>query len=109
MLLAIAIPIGLTLGAATWALMRGRGRGGGLILHIVFATIGSFVGGLAAQALIDSSTGTAIGVGAAVGGFLAAVIEALGFGPRPKRVVWADRAGVAATQGDGPEPAKTVR
>ena len=109
MLLAIAIPIGLTLGAATWALMRGRGRGGGLILHIVFATIGSFVGGLAAQALIEPPTNTAIGVGAAVGGFLAAVVEALGFGPRPKRVAWADRAGVAVNQPDTGEAAKTIR
>ena len=55
MLLAIAIPIGLTLGAATWALVRGPGGGSGLFLCMLFAIIGSFIGGLAAQALIDSS------------------------------------------------------
>lgn len=109
MLLAIAIPVGLTLGAATWALMRGRGRGGGLLLSIMFAIIGSFVGGLAAQALIDPPSNTAVAVGAVVGGFLAALAEGLGFGPRPKRVAWADRAGVAADQGDHAEPPKTIR
>jgi Na+/phosphate symporter len=109
MLLTIAIPVGLTLGAATWALMRGRGRGSGLLLHIVFATIGSFIGGLAAQALIDPATNTAVAVGAVIGGFVAAIVEALGFGPRPKRVAWADRAGVAADQGDHSAPPKTVR
>lgn len=101
MLIAIAIPVGLTLGSATWALMRGRGRGGGLFLSIVLATIGAFIGGLAAQALVDPPTNTALGVGAALGGLAAVVAEALGFGPRPKRVAWADRAGVAV---DRPDP-----
>ena len=109
MLLAIAIPIGLTLGAATWALMRGSGGGSGLLLHMLFATIGAFIGGLAAQALIEPPTNTAIGVGAVVGGFLVAVVEALVFGPRPKHVAHADRAGVGATQANSAEPAKTTR
>ena len=109
MLLAIAIPIGLTLGAATWALMRGRGKGSGLLLHVLFAMIGSFIGGIAAQALIDPPSNTAVGIGAVLGGFLAAVIEAVVFGQRPKRVAWADRAGVATTPPASGEPAKSVR
>jgi hypothetical protein len=109
MLLAIAIPIGLTLGAATWALVRGPGGGSGLFLCMLFAIIGSFIGGLAAQALIDPSTSTTIGVGAVVGGFLVAVVEALGFGRRPQHVAYADRAGVGASQADTGEPAKTTR
>jgi uncharacterized membrane protein YeaQ/YmgE (transglycosylase-associated protein family) len=109
MLLAIAIPIGLTLGAATWALMRGRGGGSGLFLHMLFATIGAFIGGLAAQAMSESDTNATIGIGALVGGVLVAVVEGLVFGPRPKRVSYADRAGVAVNQSESGQPAKTVR
>jgi hypothetical protein len=109
MLLAIAIPIGLTLGGATWALVRGRGGGSGLLLHMLFATIGAFIGGLAAQAIVDSDTNTAIGVGAAVGGLLVAVVEALGFGPRPRRVGHADRSSLGSNPPDASEAAKPVR
>jgi hypothetical protein len=110
MLLAIAIPIGLTLGGATWALVRGPGGGGGLLLCMVFATIGAFIGGLAGQAIIENSTSTAIGVGAAVGGLLVAVVEAVVFGPRPKHVAHAERTGVVAvTHPDTGEAVKTVR
>jgi hypothetical protein len=105
MLLAIAIPIGFTLGAATWALVRGPGGFTGLLLYMLFATLGSFIGGLAAQAMVESDTNLSIGIGAAVGGFLVAVVEALGFGPRPKHVAHVDRTGVGETA----EPAKTVR
>jgi hypothetical protein len=110
MLLAIAIPIGLTLGAATWALMRGRGKGSGLLLHIVFAIIGSFIGGLAAQAIVHPPTPLAVGIGAVVGGFLAAVIEAVAFGQRPKHVAFADRAGLGSSPPPaGGAPAKRAR
>jgi len=109
MLLAIAIPIGLTLGGATWALVRGRGGGSGLLLCMLFATIGAFIGGLAGQAIVENPTNTAIGVGAAVGGFLVAVVEAVGFGPRPKHVAHADRTGVAVAHPDTGEAVKTIR
>ena len=109
MLLAIVVPIGFTLGAATWALVRGPGGISGLILYMLFATIGAFIGGLAAQAMIASDSNATLGIGAAVGGFLVAVVEALGFGPRPKHVAHADRAGVAVSQADTGEPAKTIR
>ena len=109
MLLAIAIPIGFTLGAATWALVRGPGRGSGLVLYMLFATIGAFIGGLAAQAIVESDTNTAIGIGAAIGGVVVAVVEALGFGPRPKHVAYADRTGVAVSQSDHGDAPKTIR
>ena len=108
MLLAIALPIGLTFGAVTWALMRGRGRGGGFLLCALFAVIGSFVGGLAGQAMGGSSN-VAIGVGAVLGGVLASVVEAMGFGPRPKRTAYANQAGVAVEQPDHGEPVKTLK
>ena len=109
MLLAIVIPIGFTLGAATWALMRGRGGFSGLLLHMLFATLGAFIGGLAAQAIVESDSNATLGIGAVVGGFLVAVVEALGFGRRPRHVAHADRAGVVVSQADTAEPAKTVR
>jgi len=76
---------------------------------MLFATIGAFIGGLAAQAMIESDSNATLGIGAAVGGLVVAVIEALGFGPRPKRVGYADRAGVALTQSEDVEAPKTVR
>ena len=108
MLLAIALPIGLTFGTVTWALMRGRGKSGGWFLCVLFAIIGSFVGGLAGQAMVGSTT-TALGVGAVAGSLLACVVEALGFGPRPKRTAYANQAGVAVEQPDHGEPVKTLK
>jgi hypothetical protein len=88
--------------------MRGRGRSGGFFLCALFAVIGSFIGGLAGQALGGSSA-TSIGVGAVLGGVLACVVEALGFGPGPKRTAYANPSGVAVTQPDHGEPAKTLK
>ena len=67
MLLAIVVPIGFTLGAATWALVRGPGGVSGLILYMLFATIGAFIGGLAAQAMIESDSNATLGIGAVRG------------------------------------------
>jgi uncharacterized membrane protein YeaQ/YmgE (transglycosylase-associated protein family) len=109
MLLAIALPVGLTFGVATWALMRGRGRGGGLVLSALFGIIGAFVGGLGGQAMGDGS-GTSIGLGTVVGGLLASVVEGVAFGRSPKGSASVDhRAGVAIEQPDHGEPVKTIR
>jgi hypothetical protein len=110
MLLAIALPVGLTFGVATWALMRGMGRGGGFVLSALFGIIGAFVGGLGGQAMGDGS-GTALGVGTVVGALLASVVESLAFGAGPKSASSVDhRGGVAVEQPEHHgEAVKTIR
>jgi hypothetical protein len=83
MLLIVSIPIGLTFGAATWSLIRGRGGFAGLALSMLLGVLTAFVGGLAGQALFGASP-AAVGLGALAGGLLSAVVEAVGWGPRPK-------------------------
>jgi hypothetical protein len=109
MLLAIAVPVGVTFGAVTWALIRGRGKLAGLVLCTLFAVIGSFIGGLAAQAMTVSVDRTGLAIGAVLGALLASLVEALGFGPRPKHATWVDPAGVALDQPEHGEAPKTVR
>src|SRR5262245_22841779 len=96
-LLSLAIPIGMTGGVATWALIRGRGGVGGLLLCAFFAMVGAVAGGLAAEAIYNGGSRMAVGVGVLAGGLLACLVEAFGFGPRPKRVPWVDQKGVAAS------------
>jgi hypothetical protein len=84
MLLIVSIPIGLTLGAATWSLIRGRGGFAGLVLSLVVGVISAIIGGLAGQALMGPGTAQ-IGLGSLAGSVLAAIVEAVGWGPRPKR------------------------
>jgi hypothetical protein len=83
MFLLVSIPIGLTFGAATWSLIRGRGGFAGLLLSMLLGVLTAFVGGLAGQALFGPSP-TAVGLGALAGGILSALVEAVGWGPRPK-------------------------
>jgi len=83
MLLIVSIPIGLTFGAATWSLIRGRGGFAGLALSMLLGVLTAFVGGLAGQALFGPSPGP-VGLGALAGGLLSAIVEAVGWGPRPK-------------------------
>jgi hypothetical protein len=109
MLLAIAIPVGVTFGAVTWALIRGRGKLTGLVLCALFATVGAFIGGLAAQAMSNGSGRTEVGIGAALGALLASLVEALGFGPRPKHSGPVDPAGVALEQPEHGEAPRTAR
>jgi hypothetical protein len=99
-LLSLAIPIGATLGIATWALMRGRGGFVGVLLCAFFAMIGAILGALAADALAAPASRATAAIGAVVGAVVVSLVEGFGFGPRPKRVAWADPKGVAVTQPD---------
>jgi len=81
----VCIPIGLSVGVAIWSLIRGRGGLAGLALSMLFGVIAAFVGGLAGQALFGPSSGS-VGLGALAGALVMAVVEALVWGPRPKRV-----------------------
>jgi hypothetical protein len=83
MLILVCIPIGISVGAATWSLIRGRGGFAGLVLCTLFGVISAFVGALAGQAIVGPS-GPAIAVGSVAGALLAAIVEAVGWGPRPK-------------------------
>ncbi len=85
MFLLVCVPIGVSIGAAIWSLIRGRGGLAGLALSMLFGVISAFVGGLAGQALFGASSAS-IGLGALVGALGMALVEALGWGPRPKRV-----------------------
>ena len=108
-LLSLAIPIGLTLGAATWAVIRGRGGVSGLLLCAFFGMVGAILGGLAADAMYTGSSRAAVAVGTLAGGLLACLVEGLGFGPRPKRVAsWVDPKGVAVSQPDDQGAPKTL-
>jgi hypothetical protein len=107
-LFSLAVPIGVTLGAATWALIRGRGRLVGLLLCAFFGVVGGVVGGLAADAIYAGAPRGAVGVGVLAGALLASLVEAFGFGPRPKRVEWVDQKGVAVEQPDRGGLPKTV-
>jgi hypothetical protein len=110
MLLAIAIPVGVTFGAVTWAVLRGRGKLTGLVLCALSATFGAFIGGLASQAMSNGSGRTELGVGVAVGALLASLAGAVAFGRRPKRAGGpVDRAGVAIEQPEHGEAPRTVR
>jgi hypothetical protein len=108
-ILSLAIPIGLTMGVATWALIRGRGRAFGLLLCAFFGIVGAVLGGLAANAIYNGQSRPAVGIGALAGALLACLVEAFGFGPRPKRVAWVDQKGVATSQtGEGGVPRTLV-
>jgi hypothetical protein len=109
MLLAIAIPVGVTFGAVTWALIRGRGKLTGLVLCALFATVGAFIGGLAAQAMSNGSGRTELAIGTGLGALLASLVEAVGFGLRPKHAGPVDPAGVALEQPEHGEAPRTVR
>jgi len=85
MFLLVCVPVGLSIGAAIWALIRGRGGLAGLALSMLFGVISAFVGGLAGQALFGPSSAS-MGLGACAGALAMAVVEAVGWGPRPKRV-----------------------
>jgi hypothetical protein len=96
----MAIPIGVMLGLATWALIRGRGGAVGALLCMFFSCIGAILGALAADALFESASRLTAAMGALVGALIVSVVEGVGFGPRPKRVAWVDQKGVAVTQPD---------
>ncbi len=100
LLISLAIPIGATMGIATWAIIRGRGGALGGLLCTFFGIIGALIGGLAANAIVQDASRAAVAVGAVLGALGASLVEAFGFGMRPKRVKWVDPKGVAATQPD---------
>jgi hypothetical protein len=99
-LLTLAIPIGATLGLATWAILRGRGGLVGALLCAFFAIMGALMGGFAVDAIVQGGTRATLALGASIGAVIACLVEALGFGKRPKRVAWVDQKGVATHQPD---------
>src|SRR5687767_3711043 len=107
-LLTLAIPIGLTLGVATWAITRGRGGLVGALLCMLFATIGGLIGGFAADAIVQGATRGTLGLGAGIGALVACLVAGVGFGPRPKRVAWVDQKGVATHQPDDGQAPRTL-
>jgi hypothetical protein len=82
----VSVPVGMIFGAATWAFIRGRGRFAGLALVVVVHIISAFVGGLAAQAIVRPASSVAILLGTLCGALAAAVVVAIGWGPRPRVV-----------------------
>lgn len=109
MILAVALPVGFTFGIASWALMRGRGKGTGFLLSILFGILGAFVGGLGGQA-VGGNTNAAVGVGTVVGALLVSFAGGFAFSGGPKRAAAVgSRAGVAVEQPDHGEPVETVR
>jgi hypothetical protein len=83
MSLLVSLPLGIMFGLGTWAAVRGRGGLFGLILFTMFASIASFAGGLAAEAIAASASDVVTGVGATVGAAVACLVEVVGFGRRP--------------------------
>jgi hypothetical protein len=107
-LLSLAVPIGATLGIATWALIRGRGGLSGLLLCAFFATLGAVLGGIAADAVFEGGSHATVVMGALLGAVLVGVVEAVVFGPRPKRVARVDTKGVAVSQPEDGGAPKTL-
>jgi hypothetical protein len=107
-LISLAIPIGVALGIATWALIRGRGGLPGLLLCAFFSVVGALLGGFAASALFAGGSPATVGGGALVGALVLCAVEAVGFGPRPKRVARVDPKGVAVSQPDDGTAPKTL-
>jgi hypothetical protein len=107
-LFSLAIPIGVTLGLATWAIIRGRGGLVGGLLCAFFGFIGALMGGFAADAIVQGATRAILALGASIGALIACVVEGLIFGPRPKRVAWVDQKGVATHQPDDGHAPKTL-
>ena len=81
----IAIPIGLTLGAAAWALARGKGGFRGLLAHMALTVAGAVVGGFGGGAIYGLDAQGAIGVGVLIGGLAFMAVETLAF-HRPRRL-----------------------
>src|SRR5688572_13780350 len=96
----VFIPIGVTFGVVTWALIRGRGGLFGLALSVIAGVVNAFLGMLAGQAIAGGGNTVAMGVGATLGALVAAVFEAVGWGPRPKSVSWHNPAGVGPPKHD---------
>jgi hypothetical protein len=108
LILSLAIPIGVTMGIATWAVIRGRGGVTGLLLCAFFAMVGAILGGLGLNAIYTGGSRVAVAVGSLAGALLACLVEGIAFGPRPKRVAWVDQKGVAVSQGDDGNAPKTL-
>jgi hypothetical protein len=80
----LTVWIGLTFGACAWAAIRGRGRLSGLAVAMVMGAIASAAGWLGADAMAQQASPGQLGLGATLGGLLAAVVIVVGWGPRPK-------------------------
>jgi hypothetical protein len=83
MSLLVSLPLGIVFGLGTWAAVRGPGGLFGLILFTLFASVASFAGGLAAEAIDGSSMDAVTAVGAIIGAALACTVQAFAFGKRP--------------------------
>jgi hypothetical protein len=91
MVVLVIIPIGITIGAVTWALIGGRGGFWGFALSVLANLVSAFIGGLGAQALSPQPTNATLVAGAVFGALLCTVIEVIGWGTPwgrgPERVV----------------------
>jgi hypothetical protein len=90
MILLVSLPFGATLGAMTWAALRGRGGLLGLLLSFFFGAIAALVGTLAAQALLASSTNAALGTGAILGALAHLLVGVAALGGRRRAHVRAE-------------------
>jgi len=80
----VSIPLGMVFGVVTWAALRGRGGLAGLILFTFFGSMGSLLGGLAAQAAFGWVSEGVLAVGAVAGATLATLTEVVAFGRAPR-------------------------
>jgi hypothetical protein len=85
MSLVVAGPLGMMFGFVTWAALRGRGGLPGLILFVLFGSIGSWFGGLAAEAVGSAASDGVVALGGVIGATLASLTEVVAFG-RPPRI-----------------------
>jgi hypothetical protein len=92
----LTLVIGFTFGASAWSAIRGRGGLPGLALSLLMGAIGSSVGWLAGQALVEDPSPGVLGFGAAMGGLLVAIVAVVGWGPRPRVTVGAAAVATAA-------------
>ena len=76
----LSVPLGMAFGTTTWAVLRGRGGVGGLVLFVLLSAVGSSVGALAAEAMGGSQADLVSGVGAALGALLASMTLGLAVG-----------------------------
>jgi hypothetical protein len=99
----LTLVIGVTFGVSAWSAIRGRGGLPGMALSMFMGAIGASVGWLAAQAMVEEASPGQLGLGAAMGGLLVAVIAVVGWGPRP-RVVDVPARPAPVTPGEAPVP-----
>lgn len=85
-MLLVLVPIGITMGAVTWAFIRGRGGLAGFLATVGACLLGALVGALAGAAAALPAEFAHVALGAAVGSLAVAVVVVLAWGRRSRRV-----------------------